>query len=107
MNPYRKALARHHCPACDTPLRRVRELWTEEALRKMLVFPAVAFVGLVIGGAIAKLGWADGRAAYALGVLLVALVACPLVDRFSRFFCDRCNVERSYSEVVSRGWIFA
>lgn len=107
MNPYRKALAKHYCPACDHRLRRVREPWGEDMLRTILVYPVVVFVGLVLGGAIAKLGWAEGRGAYVLGLTVVALLAFPLTDRFSRFFCDRCAAERSYAEVVSRGWLFA
>lgn len=104
MNPYRQALARHYCPACDQRLRRLREPWGEDLLRTILVYPVVAFIGVVLGGALAKLGWAEGRMAYSVGVLAVALFAFPLADRFSRYFCDRCNAERAHGEVVSRGW---
>lgn len=107
MNLYRKALAKHYCPACDHRLRRVREPWAEEILRTILVYPVVVFVGLILGGGIEGLGWAEGRLAYFLGLTVVALVALPLADRFSRFFCDQCDAERTYAEVVSRGWLFA
>jgi hypothetical protein len=107
MNPYRKALAKHYCPVCDSRLRRLREPWGEDMLRTLLVYPVVAFAGLVIGGAISKLGWIEGRGAYVLGLVFVALVAFPLADRFSRYHCDQCEAERPYGEAVSRGWLFA
>jgi hypothetical protein len=75
-------------------------------LRTILIYPVVAFFGLILGALVEKVGWADGRAAYALGLGILAVFTFPLFDRFARFLCSQCNAEHRYHEVVSRGWIF-
>ena len=107
MNPYRKVFAKHYCPVCDQKVRRVREPWGERMLREFLAYPVIGVLGLFIGGGLENAGWAEGRWAYIFGLLIALLIAFPLIDYFSRFSCERCNVEHPFSQLVSRGWFFA
>jgi len=107
MNQYRKALAKHYCPVCGQRVRRVREPLGEAVLRQLLAYPIIGIFGLFIGGGLERAGWAEGRWAYILGVSAILLFAYPFIEQLTRFCCEKCDTKLSFSQVTSRGWIFA
>ncbi len=107
MNPYRKALAKHYCPVCNQRVRRVRQPWGERMLRELIAYPVIGILGLLIGGGLENAGWAEGRWAYIFGILVVFLIAFPLIDYLTFFYCEKCDTKRPFSQLVSHGWFFA
>ena len=100
---YRKAYAKHYCPACENALIRVRQPLFESVLREVLLFAPLVFMAVVIGGIFSSWGVLAGSAALVAGFLLAGLVLYPVVEQYSVFRCTACERDIKFSETVSRG----
>jgi DNA-directed RNA polymerase subunit RPC12/RpoP len=103
VNPWRKAFARHHCPACGTRVRRVSATLSERLGLELALLAGFALAAWALSRLLAWSGLGEGEA-WALAIVALALVAYPLPHRLRRYRCLPCGREYRWGEVKSEGF---
>jgi hypothetical protein len=103
MNAWRKAFARHQCPACGVPVLRVRPPLSERLQFELVLLAAFA---LLMWLAAALLQWSglERGVAWAAAFVAAAVALYPAAHIMRRYRCLRCEREYGFGEVKSAGW---
>ena len=106
MNPWRRSLARHYCPACGKRARRVHAPFLDGMAREIAGFAVFGFLAVVLGGSLQRFGVEPGRPSWVIALIVIGVLFYPVADLFVRYQCSGCSRRYSIGALRSEGWIF-
>jgi len=101
MNPWRRSLAKHYCPACGMGARRLRMPFWEGMVREVVPYFGLGFFALVLAGSLQRLAGVSGAAAWTASLVVLGPALFPVADRIARYECSGCSRRYSVDELRS------
>ncbi|MET1082807.1 MAG: hypothetical protein ABWY12_07115 [Burkholderiales bacterium] len=106
MNPWRRSLARHYCPACGKEAMRVRAPFFDGMAREMQDSFSSAFLAVVLAGSLQRFGVEPGGLSWVVALAVTGMLFYPVADLFVRHKCSGCSHRYAIGDLRSEGWIF-
>ena len=106
MNPWRRSLAKHYCPACGMRAKRLRMPFWEGMVWEVVTCVVLGFLALVLAGSLQRLAGVASGVAWTVSLVLLGIAFFPVVDRIARYQCSGCSKRYSVDELRSEGWFF-